>query len=100
MLQTPSSKPSTSSNALILDVPNPRVDDRHYALAEPARVACGSTTPPNHITKLSPVQIKDRFGGINLGDFFIETTDAANARLIELEGIVVENCTRASIQYR
>ena len=38
--------------------------------------------------------LQEKFGG-NLGEFFIETTDAANKRLIEIEELVITNCTDA-----
>ena len=38
--------------------------------------------------------LQDKFGG-NLGEFFLDTTDAANKRLIEIEDVVIRNCTDA-----
>mmetsp|Transcript_40088 Transcript_40088/g.78545 ORF Transcript_40088/g.78545 Transcript_40088/m.78545 type:complete len:649 (+) Transcript_40088:383-2329(+) len=57
------------------------------------------------VTRIEKVQekypeINERFGGVNLGEFFLDTTDAANRKLIDLESAVIENCTHAALYRR
>eukprot|EP00951_Prasinocladus_malaysianus_P035279 scaffold362464_cov31-Prasinocladus_malaysianus.AAC.1 len=44
-------------------------------------------------------ELRAKFGG-NLGEYFLDTTDAANRRLIELESVVVEDCAAAAVSHR
>jgi len=61
--------------------------------------AIGNVIIRQHSLQETYPGLKEKFGG-NLGEVFVDTTDAANQRLIELEGVVIENCTHAALHHR